>query len=198
MLRVSPSGGNAEPLASLADGEVIQVWPQFLPGGKGVLYTGSGVPGAYNDANIMVQPLPGGTAKVVHRGGYHGRYLSSGHLVYIHDGTLFAAPFNLDRLEVTGEPVRAREAVTSNSVTGGAQFAVSASGTLVYRPGDAAGGRHPSPLDESGRENGAAGNRAGEVVQSRLLFRWPDRNGDPRGTTEYLGVRAGRETSSGA
>ena len=75
LLRVSPSGGKAEPLASLADGEVIQVWPQILPGGKGVLYTGSGVPGAYNDANIMVQPLPGGTPKVVHRGGYHGRYL---------------------------------------------------------------------------------------------------------------------------
>ena len=139
LLRVSPSGGKAEPLASLADGEVIQVWPQFLPGGKGVLYTGSGVPGAYNDANIMVQPLPGGTPKVVHRGGYHGRYLPSGHLVYIHDGTLFAAPFDLERLEVTGEPVRARDAVTSNSVTGGAQFAVSASGTLVYRAGYAAG-----------------------------------------------------------
>ena len=74
---------------------------RFLPGGKGVLYTGSGVPGAYNDANIMVQPLPGGTPKVVHRGGYHGRYLASGHLVYIHDGTLFAAPFDLGRLEVT-------------------------------------------------------------------------------------------------
>lgn len=91
LMRVSSAGGNVEPVGSLADGEVIQVWPQFLPGGKGVLYTGSEVPGAYNDANIMVQPLPGGTAKVVHRGGYHGRYLSSGHLVYIHDGTLFAA-----------------------------------------------------------------------------------------------------------
>ncbi len=139
LLRVSPSGGRAEALASLADGEVIQVWPQFLPGGKGVLYTGSGVPGAYNDANIMVQPLPGGTPKAVHRGGYHGRYLPSGHLVYIHDGTLFAAPFDLERLEVTGEPVRARDAVMSNAVTGGAQFAVSASGTLVYRAGYAAG-----------------------------------------------------------
>ena len=92
LLRVSPSGGKAAPLAALAEGEVIQVWPQILPGGKGVLYTGSGVPGAYNDANIMVQPLSGGTPKVVHRGGYHGRYLASGHLVYIHDGTLFAAP----------------------------------------------------------------------------------------------------------
>ncbi len=156
LLRISPSGGTAEALASLADGEVIQVWPQFLPGGKGVLYTGSGVPGAYNDANIMVQPLPRGTPKVVHRGGYLGRYLPSGHLVYIHDGTLFAAPFDLERLEKTGEPVRALDAVMSNSVTGGAQFAVSASGTLVYRAGHAAGRRHPAPLDGSRRENDAA------------------------------------------
>ena len=138
LLRVSSSGGNAEPLASLADGEAIQVWPQFLPGGKGVLYTGSGAPGAYNDANIMVQPPSGGTPKVVYRGGYYGRYLPSGHLVYIHDGTLFAAPFDLERLEMVGEP-RAQHAVTSNTVTGGAQFAVSSGGTLVYRPGYAAG-----------------------------------------------------------
>ena len=83
----------------------------------------------------MVQALPTGTRTVVQRGGYHGRYLPSGHLVYLHDGTLFAAPFDLDRLAVTGPPVPALEGVTSNANTGGAQFAVSASGTLVYLPG---------------------------------------------------------------
>ena len=125
-----------------------------------MLYTGSGVPGAYNDANIMVQPLSGGTPKVVHRGGYHGRYLASGHLVYIHDGTLFAAPFDLGRLEVTGEPVRARDAVTSNSVTGGAQFAASANGTLVYRTGFGAGADILLHwLDREGKTDAAANRR---------------------------------------
>ena len=55
--------GDAEPLTSLADGEVIQLWPQVLPGGKAVLYTSSSIAGAYNDANLVVQPLPSGDAK---------------------------------------------------------------------------------------------------------------------------------------
>ena len=139
LLRVSSAGGTPEPLTSLAEGESTQRWPQVLPGGKAVLFTG-GTAGAYEDANIVVQPLPSGARKVVQRGGYHGRYLPSGHLVYLHDGTLFAAPFDLDRLEVTGQPVPALEGVTSNSASGSAQFAVSATGTLVYLPGRSTGG----------------------------------------------------------
>ena len=45
----------------------------------------------------------------VQRGGYFGRYLATsngaGHLIYIHQGTLFAVPFDLGRLEVRGTPV---------------------------------------------------------------------------------------------
>jgi serine/threonine-protein kinase len=135
LLRVSSAGGTPAPVTSLAEGEVTQRWPQVLPGGKAVLFTSSRTIGIYNDANLVVQPLPSGARKVVQRGGYHGRYLPSGHLVYINDGTLFAAPFDLDRLAVTGQPVPALEGVTSNASTGGAQFAMSASGTLVYLPG---------------------------------------------------------------
>ena len=139
LMRIPASGGPVAPLAQLGEGELIQAWPQFLPDGKGVLYTGSSVPGAYNDANLVVQPLPAGPPKVVYRGGYHGRYVSSGHVIFIHDGTLFAARFDLTRLEM-GNPVRVRDTVVSNAVTGGAQFSVSDTGTLVYRPGAAAGG----------------------------------------------------------
>ena len=95
-----------------------------MPGGKAVLYTSSSVAGAYGDADIVVQALPNGPRKVVQRGGYHGRYLPSGHLIYIHHGTLFAAPFDLGRLEVTSQPVPVIEGMNANSLTGGAQFAV--------------------------------------------------------------------------
>jgi serine/threonine protein kinase/Tol biopolymer transport system component len=135
LLRVSSAGGTPEPLTSLADGEVTQRWPQLLPGDKAVLYTGSSNIGDFSEANLVVQALPMGTRKIVQRGAYHGRYLMSGHLVYIHDGTLFAAPFDLERLEVKGPPVPALEGVTSNFATAGAQFSVSANGTLVYLPG---------------------------------------------------------------
>ena len=56
--------------------------------------------------------------------------------MYLHDGTLFAAPFDLDRLEVIGQSVPVLDGVIASPVvTGGAQFAVSGNGTLVYLPG---------------------------------------------------------------
>ena len=38
LLRVSAAGGPADALAPLADAELIQLWPQVLPGGRGLLY----------------------------------------------------------------------------------------------------------------------------------------------------------------
>ena len=38
------------------------------------------------------------------RGGTYGRYLPGGHLIYINRGTLFAVPFDVDRLEIRGTP----------------------------------------------------------------------------------------------
>ena len=69
LLRVSSAGGTPEPLTTLDHGEVTQRWPQVLPGGKAVLYTGSNSLGGWEDANLVVQPLPTGVRKVVQRGG---------------------------------------------------------------------------------------------------------------------------------
>ena len=150
LLRVSSAGGKTESVTSLAEGEVSQRWPQVLPGGKAVLFTGSSNPVAYDDANLVMQPLPTGGRKVVQHGGYFGRYLPSGHLVYLHDGTLFAVPFDLGRLEVTGQPVLALDSVSSNATSGGAQFAVSSSGTLLYSPGQGSN-TPPHWMDREGK-----------------------------------------------
>jgi Tol biopolymer transport system component len=144
LLRVSSAGGKAEPLVTLSKGESLRRWPQMLRGGKAVLFTSTSTSGSFDDANIVVQSLPDGTRTIVQRNGYHGRYLSSGHLVYIHEGTLFAAPFDLDRLEVTGQAVPALEGVNASTATGAAQYAVSANGTLVYLlSGQGAGNEAP-------------------------------------------------------
>ena len=110
---------------------------------KGVLYTSSRDLDAYDDATLVVQRLPTGPRTAVLRGGSHGRYLPSGHLVYMHKGTFFAVPFDLDRLEVTGQPVPALDNVMSNAPSGSAQFAVSAGGTLVYLAGRSTGAGVP-------------------------------------------------------
>jgi serine/threonine-protein kinase len=134
LVRVSSSGGVPEPLTTLENGEGMQRWPQVLFGGKAVLYTSiSATQNAnFENANIVVQPLPSGTRKVVLRGGYYGRYLPSGQLVYLHEGTVFAASFDRVRLELTGPPVPVVEGVDLNPFAGAGQLAVSNSGALVY------------------------------------------------------------------
>jgi Tol biopolymer transport system component len=136
LMRVSASGGTVERVIPLADKEVTQRWPQVLPGGA-VLFTSHGSTTlGYEGASIVVQTPPDGQRRTLIRGGYYARYLPTGHIVYVHEGTLFAAAFNPSRLELTGAAVPIVEGVTTNASFGGAQFAVSASGTLVYLPGD--------------------------------------------------------------
>ena len=141
LLRVSDVGGPPEPFTTIGPDELTQRWPQLLPGGKAVLYTvtnaaGTRSPqGAYADANIVVQTVPKGTPKIIWRGGYFGRYLRSGHLTYMHDGTLFAAPFDLTRLEMTGQPAPVLEGMIYSANNGAAHISVSDDGTLVYVPG---------------------------------------------------------------
>ena len=139
MMRVSSSGGKPEPLTTLGEGEVTQRWPQMLPGGKAVLFTGHSNVTGFDDANIVVQRLPAGPRTIVQRGGYYGRYLASGHVIHLHETTLFAVPFDVDRLEVTGPAMPVLERVAPNTNNGAAQFAASSTGTLVYVPGQGVG-----------------------------------------------------------
>jgi serine/threonine-protein kinase len=148
--RVSATGGNATQVTAPVDVEVTHRWPQWLPDGKGFLYTSNtGVIG-YEGSSLIVQSIAPGARRMVLKGGYHGRYLPSGHLVYMHEGSLFATPFALDSLDATGTPVPILEGVASGAVfTAGAQFAAAGNGTLLYVPSD--GDAVPIHwLDESG------------------------------------------------
>ncbi len=152
--RVSASGGTPQAVTALDAGEATQRWPQILPGGRAVLYS-SLSPAAdldFDNGNLVVQAISTGAPKVVVRGAYYGRYVRSGHLLYVQRGTLFAAPFDRERLELTGPPRPVVDRVNTNFTGGTAMFDVSSSGALVYVPGGLGG--NPGPiewLDRSGR-----------------------------------------------
>jgi serine/threonine protein kinase/Tol biopolymer transport system component len=132
LMRVSDAGGTPEPLTRLADGERFQRWPQTLMGGKAVLFTsGRSSPLASGSYDVVAQQLPNGPRKVLQTGSYFARYVS-GHLLYLHDRTMFAAAFDVGRLELTGKPVPVLQQVTSSSAAGSGQLAVSENGTVVY------------------------------------------------------------------
>ena len=67
-----------------------------------------------------------------HHQGNQARYVPTGHLVYARRGTLYAAPFDTDRLEVTANPVPVIVGVDVS--LGSHYYDVSETGTLVYRP----------------------------------------------------------------
>jgi serine/threonine-protein kinase len=136
LMRVPAAGGAAAAFGTLGKGAVTQRWPQALPDGRSVLYTEHSSTSNFDTANLVVAPLSGGAPKIVLPGGYYGRYVSSRHLIYVNQGTLFAVPFDLDRLEAVGPAVPAIEGITA-ATNGGAQLAVSAEGTMVYVPGAA-------------------------------------------------------------
>jgi serine/threonine-protein kinase len=135
LFRVVAAGGEPQPLTELKEGEASHRWPQVLPGGKAVLFSSSASTSNFDDANIELVVLATGERKVLHRGGSYARYLGSGHLVFAREGTLFAAPFDLGRLELTGSPAPVLEGIASNPFHGSAQFDVSANGLLVYLGG---------------------------------------------------------------
>jgi Tol biopolymer transport system component/DNA-binding winged helix-turn-helix (wHTH) protein len=132
LVRVPAAGGMPQPLTDPREepsGILMHRWPQALPGGKGVLFAAVSASG---QGSLRVL-APNGTLRTVVENSKYGRFLASGYLVYYQRETLFAAPMDADRLELTGPAVPLVDAVSSSE--GRADFDLSASGTLVYRRG---------------------------------------------------------------
>lgn len=141
LTRIPSGGGERTKVTDLAGGEAVHANPQVLPGGKAVLFT------AYealepDKARIDVVTLADGHRKTLVPGGTSPRYLptsnGTGHLVYTNKGTLFAIPFDPERLETQGTALPILDDVAYNPEVGAAQFDVAGNGTLVYRRSGAA------------------------------------------------------------
>jgi serine/threonine-protein kinase len=139
LLRVAAGGGRPESLSTLSEGEVSHRWPQVLPGAKAVLFTAFGTQGGVDASKIVAQRLPAGPSRVVLRGPHYARYLRTGHLLYAQGATLFAVPFDADRLEITGQPVAVVQGVLGFRMSGVSWFDASDTGTLAYVAGQLIG-----------------------------------------------------------
>lgn len=133
--RVAASGGSATRVSTPEGPMGTHRWPDALPGGKAVLYTALGMTMGYENADLVLQPLDGGAPRVVQRNAFYGQYVAGGHLLFLRNGTLMAAPFDLERLETTGEPTPFVQDLAQDGFwTGAAQFSASDNGRLAYLP----------------------------------------------------------------
>jgi len=133
--RVRASGGPSQPVGTQDSASLIRYrWVDVLPNGRGAVLTEWH--GNVNDADIGVMDFRAGTVRTLLRGAY-ARYLRSGHLIIARaDGGLIAAPFDQDRLAITGPATPLFEGVVVRPGAA-AELSVSGNGTLLYMSGAA-------------------------------------------------------------
>jgi serine/threonine protein kinase len=118
--RIPAKGGTPEVLVERSG----LAGAKLLPDGKSLMFTDV----SSQPFKTIVQSLETGEQTIVFDKGA-GWYLPTGHFVYFEEGSMFAVPFDLDKLEFTGRPV----SVMTTGV--GTTNAISDSGTLIYVPG---------------------------------------------------------------
>jgi serine/threonine-protein kinase len=184
-------------------GEFAHRWPQVLPGSEWVLFTVYHLSTTHDNSDIEVVSLKTGQRKIIYQGGFFGRYLPSGHLVYVHQNTLFGATFDLRHVKLSGEPQPLIQDI-GNQADVGANFSFSEAGTLVY-VGQGSSQRSIFWLDSTGKtqplqsDPGLYGFPQFSPDGTRLAFTREDSQGHQdiwvrdlkRGTTSRLTAMAG-------
>ncbi|HUF23517.1 MAG TPA: protein kinase [Vicinamibacterales bacterium] len=155
IVRVPANGGASSVVTSpVTEKERTHRWPQALPGGKAVLFTVGDFdnPDNYFNARIDLHVIATGERKTLINGAEMARYSPTGHLVYGRDGSLFAVPFDAQRLEVGAASERLIQGVSGDNTSGAVHFDLSPAGTLAYV---ASGGNQTSTrlawVDRTGR-----------------------------------------------
>jgi serine/threonine-protein kinase len=167
LLQVPSGGGNAIPITELGLGEDSHRWPYVLPGGRAVLFTVSTLAINFDEANIAIVALNDHRRKtVLEHAGMYPRYLPSGHLVYVTKGTLFAAPFDPNRWEVSAAATLLED-VSSDTSRGVAQLDFSRTGILAFRTGGTEGLSTLQWLDGAGKLE-AVSTEAARYIFPRL------------------------------
>jgi serine/threonine-protein kinase len=145
--RVSENGGTPRPVVDRSAEQLFPLWPQRLPDGETIVYTATSAAGADRST---VEAVRRGERTVLVRGGTYGRVLPNGFLVYVNQGTLYAVPFDAERLAVRGAAVPILDDVAYARTFGYAQLDVSRTGTLVYRRSAGSGQVVVASLDRAG------------------------------------------------
>ncbi|MGH9383263.1 MAG: hypothetical protein ACRD2N_03075 [Vicinamibacterales bacterium] len=128
LLRVSAAGGQPTPATELGANETTHDYPDFLPDGQHFLYLARHGDDP-EDWNVFVGTLDSTERRLlpgIHAG---ARYSTTGHVLFTRDRTLMARPFDLDRLELTGEAFPVAEGIRAGPRS---YFATSTNGRLAY------------------------------------------------------------------
>ncbi len=155
LMKVAGNGGEPETLLFESQTPGYEhAWPWLLPDGNSLLFTVS--PFIARDGRISVLTISTGEVKTVIQNGYNARYVPTGHIVFIRAATLWAVPFDPQRLETLGQEVPVIQGIQTAGNNGSASYTFSNDGLLIYLPGE----------DTT------------EITEDSRTLLWVDRNGN--------------------
>jgi serine/threonine protein kinase len=146
--RVSANGGESTVITRVGELQVSHRFPQFLPDGRHFLYYRTGVPEA---RGVYIGQLDASETRRMFDTDFAAVYASTGQLLFVRQGTLFAQNFDPNRLALTGDPYPVAGQVVAASAGLGA-LSASAAGPVVYRTGSAVAQRQFMWFDRTGKE----------------------------------------------
>ena len=136
LVRVSAAGGAVTEVTALdqSRNEISHRFPWFLPDGRHFLFFARGA--TYEGNSIRLGSLDSKESKHLIEADSGAVYSPPGYLLYVREGTLMAHAFDLDRLELKGEPIAISDAAIGFDLSSNlARFSVSETGVLVYYGG---------------------------------------------------------------
>jgi len=129
--RIPATGGPPEDIWLDHPEEFGAPYPAPLPGSKGVLFTACGGGFCSDVMGIWVLDLRTGEGRELIPGGLRAWYVESGHVVFVRpDGAVFAVPFDVHALELTGAAVPLLEGVKVDNIIY-PDLALASDGTLL-------------------------------------------------------------------
>ena len=186
LFKVPEQGGTPELLTSLDSSEGGHYWPYFLPDGEHYLYTAWGqskVRAIYvgklgSKDKVKLLDVESNAQYVTQGSSGSWGSVDAGYLLFYRDRAVFAQPFNVKTLTLSGEQQRIADEVTADLGNARGHFSASRGGTVVY-------------FQNAGAT--VVGGRQSELAEWHLA--WASRGGQLIDTPGPPGVYRGVELS---
>jgi eukaryotic-like serine/threonine-protein kinase len=158
LFRVSASGGTATRISTpdTSRGENNHRWPMFLPDGTHFLYMAANFSGRKDVNAIYIGSLDSTERRFVVAADSNAAYVAPGYLLYSRERTLFAQPFDAQRLSVSGEATAILTNIQYNPTVRRVVFAASNDGLLIVQSGSGIALSQPRWFDRKGNDVGSA------------------------------------------
>lgn len=155
LFRVSAAGGEPVQLTALDSSrqQVSHRQPEFLPDGRHFLYaaTDNADKSEVFIGDLQAKPGPR-NAHLLMGGVVRSSYASPGYLLFVHENSLMAQPFDVQRLELRGEPLALVDHVDAHLEFNTSNFSVSTNGVLAWRSQSGAEVRQLAWFDRTGKQ----------------------------------------------